>query len=245
MASVNCNNPCNAGCTNFMEHLALRLLNDRDLADRFDSIDNRGEELCQRRTNPQGIRNRLVFGKWRNTDEEPVCATPIRFNAIIDDFVRDGGQSLILIGQSQGGAKLAGMVRDHWRWGNTLTLELLALWDADLVRRCRSFSPGTPLIGSMGVRRVGEPPAAHAQLLPVQQPSPVPERRAAAGSRGAIRPRRLLLAQRDRPEPVRPPQDRRCREGCPHGPARPSAPLSPSGKRRRRDGRRRQAGSVG
>jgi hypothetical protein len=170
MGSVNCNNPCNAGCMNFMEHLALRLLNDKDLADRFDSIDNRGEELCQPRANPQGIRNRLVFGKWRNTDEEPVCATPIRFNGIIDDFVRDGGQSLILIGQSQGGAKLAGMVRDHWRWPATLTLELLALWDAtsfDVV----SFS-GHPLIGSMGVRRVGSHPRHTLSFFQYSNPVP-------------------------------------------------------------------------
>ena len=170
MASVNCNNPCNAACMNFMEHLALRLLNDRDLADRFDSIDNRGEELCQPRANLQGIRNRLVFGKWRNTDEEPVCATPIRFNGIIDDFVRDGGQSLILIGQSQGGAKLAGMVRDHWRWPATLTLELLALWDAtsfDVI----SFS-GHPLIGSMGVRRVGSHPRHTLSFFQYSNPVP-------------------------------------------------------------------------
>jgi hypothetical protein len=155
MPSVNCNNPC-ASCTNFMEHLALRIMNDRGLATSFDSIDNPGQNFCQRRTNAAGIRNRLVFGKWRNTDEEPVCSTSIKFNAMIADFVQNGGKSLILIGQSQGGAKFAGMVRDHWRWGNALTLELLVLWDATSFDVPKPTS--NPLITSMGVDRVGSRP---------------------------------------------------------------------------------------
>jgi hypothetical protein len=39
------------------------------------------------------VRNRIIFGKWRNTEEEPVCGTELKFNTIIDDFVREGGKS--------------------------------------------------------------------------------------------------------------------------------------------------------
>jgi hypothetical protein len=178
MASVNCNDPCNAGCMNFMEHLALRLMHTLALATRFDSIDNPGQRLCHARTNPAGIRNRIVFGKWRNTDEEPVCATPIRFNRLIDDFVREGGQSMILVGQSQGGAKFAGMVRDHWRWGNDLSLELLVLWDATSFDTVKIF-PGHPGIASMGVERVGPRPRhtlsfyQYSNLVPFQNGAPL------------------------------------------------------------------------
>lgn len=158
MASVNCNDPCNSNCMNFMEHLSLRIMNNEKLATRFDSIDNPGERTCRSRTNSSGIQNQLVFGKWRNTEEEPVCSTPIKFNSIIDNFVKTGGKSLILIGQSQGGAKLAGMVRDHWRWGNDLKLELLVLWDATSFDTLKLFPGQHPLIGSMGVERVGSRP---------------------------------------------------------------------------------------
>jgi hypothetical protein len=177
MASVNCNDPCNAGCTNFLEHLALRIMNTGSLANEFDSINNPGTDLCAHRENPAGIRNRVVFGKWRNTEEEPVCSTPVKFNTIIDDFVSQGGKSLILIGQSQGGAKFAGMVRDHWRWGDDLTLELIAMWDAtsfDVV----SFS-GHLGIESMGVRKVGSHPKRvlsffqYSNLVPFQNGAPL------------------------------------------------------------------------
>jgi hypothetical protein len=170
MASVNCNNPCNTGCTNFLEHLGLRIMNNRNLANELDSINNPGTAMCDRRVNQNGIRNRIIFGKWRNTEEEDVCSTSIQFNSIIDNFVSDGGKSLILVGQSQGGAKFAGMVRDHWRWGNDLTLELIALWDAtsfDVV----SFS-GHVGLGSMGVRRVGSRPRK--VLTFFQYSNPVP-----------------------------------------------------------------------
>ena len=40
---------------------------------------------------------------------------------------------MILLGQSHGGAKFAGMVRDHWRWDNDLKIVLFVSWDsADL-----------------------------------------------------------------------------------------------------------------
>jgi hypothetical protein len=146
MASVNCNDPCKH-CVNFLEDLGLRILNTEGLADQMDDIDNPGTALCpEHRTNPDGIHNRVVFGKWRNTEEETVCPTTITFNKLIDEFLPNSGGSVILIGQSHGGAKLAGMVRDHWRWGDKLSLELITLWDAT------SFD--TP----MGVNRVGDKP---------------------------------------------------------------------------------------
>jgi hypothetical protein len=170
MSSVNCNDPCNASCINFMKHLALRIIDTQALGNELDSIDDPGKHLCDHHTNPAGIRNRVVFGKWRNTEEEPVCSTPIKFDQIIDDFVAQGGRSLILIGQSQGGAKLAGMVRDHWRWGEDLTLELIVMWDGtsfDVV----SFS-GHPLIESMGVRKVGTRPKRVLSFFQYSNPVP-------------------------------------------------------------------------
>lgn len=177
-SSVNCNNPCNTGCTNFFEHLALRTMNDRKLANEFDSINNPGTQMCDRRTNSAGIRNHIIFGKWRNTEEEPVCGTSTKFNTIIDNFVNQGGKSLILVGQSQGGAKLAGMVRDHWRWGNDITLELIVLWDATSFDVISFDETGHLGVDSMGVRRVGSKPLKtisfyqYSDLLPFQNGAP-------------------------------------------------------------------------
>lgn len=172
MGSVNCNNPCNTECMNFLEHLALRIMNDKDLANELDSINNAGTQLCNRRTNDGGIRNRIIFGKWRSTEEEPVCSTPLEFNTMIDTFVEQGGRSLILIGQSQGGAKLAGMVRDHWRWGSNLTLELIVLWDATSFDVPNGFDTRHPGVFSMGVRKVGSKPKK--VLTFFQYSNPVP-----------------------------------------------------------------------
>jgi hypothetical protein len=178
MEAVNCNNPC-AGCTNFFEHLALRIMNNRDLANEFESINNPGDAKCDRRTNAEGIRNHLVFGKWRNTEEEPVCGTPIKFDEMIDDYRAAGGKSLILIGQSQGGAKLAGMVRDHWRWGTEISLELLVLWDATSFDVLNGFDTGHFGITSMGVRRVGNKPkrilnfCQYSNAVPFQNGAPL------------------------------------------------------------------------
>lgn len=177
MASVNCNDFCNTGCTNFFEHLALRIMNDRGLADALDAINNPGDKLCDPRTNKGGVHNHIMVGKWRNTEEELACGTPIKFDKIIDEFRATGGKSLILIGQSQGGAKFAGMVRDHWHWGDDIHLELLVLWDAtsfDVV----SFS-GHPGITSMGVRKVGPHPKRildffqYSNLVPFQNGAPM------------------------------------------------------------------------
>jgi hypothetical protein len=178
-AAVNCNDPCNANCMNFLEHLALRIMNERGLATQFDSIDNPGQQLCHPRQNLQGIRNHIIFGKWRNTEEEWVCSTPIKFNTIIDNFVKGGGKSLILIGQSLGGAKFAEMVRDHWRWGNNLTLELLVLWDATSVDILKVFPGKHPFLESMGVQQVGSRPRhtlsfyQYSNLAPFQNGAPL------------------------------------------------------------------------
>jgi hypothetical protein len=179
MSSVNCNDPCNPGCVNFFEHLALRIMNDRNLADSFDSINDPGTKLCAQGANAKGIRNHIIFGKWRNTEEERVCGTPVKFNTIIDDFVSRGGKSVIMIGQSQGGAKLAGMVRDHWRWGNNLTLELLTLWDATSFDVPNGFDTGHFGVVSMGVRKVGDRPkkvlnfCQYSNAVPFQNGSPL------------------------------------------------------------------------
>jgi hypothetical protein len=178
MASVNCNDPCNAGCVNFLAHLAQRLMN-RDLGTRFEGINNAGTRICERATNAEGVRNRVIFGKWRNTEEELVCGTEIKFNTIVDDFVGEGGKSVILIGQSQGGAKLAGMIRDHWRWGSNLTVELIALWDATSFDGPNGFDTGHFGIVSMGVRKVGNKPrkvlnfCQYSNAVPFQNGAPL------------------------------------------------------------------------
>ena len=154
-ASINCNNFCNASCMNFFEHLAAEIMDQNDLADHVEFINNPGEALCAARDNPGGLHNRIVVGKWRNTEEEnvPGCQTDLRFNSMIDEFAEAGGKSLILIGQSLGGAKFTKLQRDHWRWDG-VTLELLALWDATSLGE-----DGTVVLNlhpSFGVRRVGD-----------------------------------------------------------------------------------------
>jgi hypothetical protein len=152
-ASINCNNFCDTGCTNFFEHLAARIMDDEGLADHVDFIDNPGAAFCQSRDNPGGLRNRIVVGKWRNTEEEGVCGTDLQFNDILDDFEEQGGKSVILIGQSLGGAKFTKLQRDNWRWGNAPTLELFVLWDATSLGE-----DGAVVLGghpSFGVRTVG------------------------------------------------------------------------------------------
>jgi hypothetical protein len=152
-ASINCNDHCNPSCTNFFEHLAAEIMAN-GLADHVDFINNPGTQLCAPRDVQSGLRNRIVVGKWRNTEEEnvPGCQTPLQFNDILDDFEAQGGRSVILIGQSLGGAKLARMQRDNWRWDG-VTLELLVLWDATSLGEDGSVT----LNGhdSNGVRTVG------------------------------------------------------------------------------------------
>ncbi len=172
----NCNNLCDTGCKNFLEHLALRIMNDRNLANAMVSINDRGEQLCNQRDHPAGIRNQIIVGKWKNTKEEGLCGTPIKFNTFIDNFVKQGGKSLILIGQSLGGFMFAKMVRDHWSWGNNLTLELIVQWDATGAVPDLS---GHPIFNSNGVRRLGSRPKRvlgffqHSDLAAFQNGAPL------------------------------------------------------------------------
>jgi hypothetical protein len=50
------------------------------------------------------------------------------------------------------------MIRDHWRWGNDLTVELIALWDATSFDGPNGFDTGHFGVVSMGVRKVGDKP---------------------------------------------------------------------------------------
>lgn len=156
-ANINCNNFCDPNCMNFFEHLAEEIMDKNGLADHVDFINNPGTQLCASRDNPGGLRNRIVVGKWRNTEEEgvPLCQTDLKFNEMIDDFASQGGKSLILIGQSLGGAKFTHLQRDNWRWGN-LDLELLVLWDATSLGEDGLVTLNGH--ASFGVRTVGSRP---------------------------------------------------------------------------------------
>ncbi|MGZ8443122.1 MAG: hypothetical protein ACXWXZ_06965 [Candidatus Binatia bacterium] len=130
--NVQCNDLCDENCTNFLEHLGLRLMNDESLASELKSIRNSG--YCNRRSNDEGLANKIVVGKWENSELEPVRPAGIRtWEDILDEYHADGGRHVILVGQSHGCAKFAGMTRDHWRWGNDLSVDLFVSWDgADL-----------------------------------------------------------------------------------------------------------------
>jgi hypothetical protein len=179
MPSVNCNNMCNSGCTNFMEHFGNRLV-EMNLANELQGINNPGTDLCVRRTNPNGIANRIVVGKWRNTEEEPVCGTPLTFNKLIDELRVAGNGHVILIGQSQGGAKFAGMVREHWRWADAVTVDLFVSWDASSFTGVPTFVSNTPCRGSvlgepctsMGTRSVGSRPKKLLHFFQYHDPIP-------------------------------------------------------------------------
>ena len=130
--NVQCNDLCDQDCTNFFEHLALRLMNDERLASELKSI--RASGYCNRRTNDEGLANQIILGKWENSELEPVRPAGIRtWEDILDEYRADGGRHVILVGQSHGCAKFAGMTRDHWRWGHDLSVALFVSWDgADL-----------------------------------------------------------------------------------------------------------------
>jgi len=179
MASVNCNNLCNSACTNFMEHLGDRLV-DMNLANELQGINNPGTELCARRTNPNAIANKVVVGKWRNTEEEGVCGTSVTFDKLLDGLRDGGGGHVILIGQSQGGAKFAGMVRDHWRWADALSVDLFVSWDASSFTGVPTFVSNVPCRGSvlgepctsMGTRSVGSRPKKLLHFFQYHDPIP-------------------------------------------------------------------------
>lgn len=130
--NVQCNDLCDRDCTNFLEHLGLRLMNDEGLASELKSI--RAAGYCNRRSNDEGMANEIILGKWENSELEPVRPAGIRtWEDILDEYRADGGRHVILVGQSHGCAKFAGMTRDHWRWDNDLTVDLFVSWDgADL-----------------------------------------------------------------------------------------------------------------
>ena len=130
--NVQCNDLCDENCTNFLEHLGLRLMNDESLASELKSIRKSG--YCNRRSNDEGLANQIIVGKWENSELEPVRPAGIRtWEDILDEYRADGGRHVILVGQSHGCAKFAGMTRDHWRWGNDLSVDLFVSWDgADL-----------------------------------------------------------------------------------------------------------------
>ena len=80
------------------------------------------------------MHNQVIVGKWENSELEPVRPPGIRtWEQILDNYRSLGKHHVILVGQSHGGAKFAGMTRDHWRWDNDLTVDLFVSWDsADL-----------------------------------------------------------------------------------------------------------------
>lgn len=176
ISNSNCNDLCDTTCINFLEHLALHILSDRHQANVMDCINDHGDLFCGHRDNPLGIHNHIFVGKWRNTKEEGLCGTPITFNQKIDDFVNQGGHSLILLGQSLGGFMFARMVRDNWRWGEDLRLELMVLWDAT---GAEADPQAPPFPNSNGVRRVGPHPRKvlsffqYSSLAPFQNGAPM------------------------------------------------------------------------
>ena len=142
--NIQCNDLCDENCINFMEHLALRLMNDEGLADELKSISGSG--YCHERTNDNGLNNRIILGKWENSELEPARPPGIRtWEDILDNYRSLGHHHVIMVGQSLGGAKFAGMIRDHWRWANDLQVALFVSWDS------------TDLGG--GVSSVGDRPA--------------------------------------------------------------------------------------
>ncbi len=127
--NIQCNNLCDVGCTNFIEHLGERLMFDELLANELKSIAH--ATFCHERSSNNGILNRIILGKWENSELEPMRPPGIMtFEDILDRHRQDGHQHVILVGNSQGGAKFAEMIRDHWRWDQSLTIALFVSWDS-------------------------------------------------------------------------------------------------------------------
>ncbi len=118
--NVQCNDLCDSTCVNFMEYLGLRLLKE-DLAKTLESLNHKESksqpDFCAKRVNRTGINNRVVLGKWENSEHEPFRPSAIRtFESILDELARSGGGKLLIVAQSHAGAKLAATVSDKWRW---------------------------------------------------------------------------------------------------------------------------------
>ena len=138
--NVQCNDLCDRNCTNFIEYLGEQLLK-AGLADELKSIKDSG--YCNERENAESMHNQVIVGKWENSELEPVRPPGIRtWEQILDNYRSLGKHHVILVGQSHGGAKFAGMTRDHWRWDNDLTVDLFVSWDsADLGGGVSSVGP--------------------------------------------------------------------------------------------------------
>ena len=132
--NIQCNDLC-AECTNFIEFLGLRLLDEEDLATRMESlrhkVDASEPDFCSLRVNPAGVSNRIVLGKWENSEHEHFRPPHIKtFESILDEYAASGGGSLVIVANSLAGAKLAATVKDHWRWGQSISVVLFVSWDA-------------------------------------------------------------------------------------------------------------------
>jgi len=98
-------------------------MNDGCLADKLRSI--RGRDFCHARRNQEGISNKIILGRWENSELELIRPPATQtWEHILDSFQDQNGVHVILVGQSHGGARFAGMVANqHWRWGGSLETE--------------------------------------------------------------------------------------------------------------------------
>jgi hypothetical protein len=104
-------------------------MNTHSLANELKSI--RGSGYCHERSNDNGLNNRIILGTYENSELEPMRPDGIlTWEDILDNYRSLGHRHVILVGQSLGGAKFAGMIRDHWRWANDLEVALFVSWDS-------------------------------------------------------------------------------------------------------------------
>lgn len=126
--NIQCNDLDDTDCVNFIEHLARRLQED-GLLDQLDCLTGSG--LQELDTFETGLRNLVVLGKWENSEREQLRPPGIlTWEYILTRYRDTGGHQVILLGQSQGGAKFAEMVKNHWKWDNDLEIALFVSWDA-------------------------------------------------------------------------------------------------------------------
>lgn len=151
--NIQCNDLGDGDCVNFIEHLALRLEKD-GLVGRLDCTKDSG--LQELGTFETGLRNRVILGKWENSEREQFRPPGIlTWEQILTGYRANGGHQVILLGQSQGGAKFAEMVKDHWAWDNDLDIALFVSWDAT------SFYGGIDDVGSRPQKVLGFYQTAH------------------------------------------------------------------------------------
>jgi hypothetical protein len=144
--NIGCKDLC-ADCLNFVAYLGRRLLDEEALADHMHALRHKTapeqDDFCAESDNPNGIRNRIVLGKWENSEHEPFRPPDITtFESILDEYEESGGGAVIIVANSLAGAKLAATVKDHWRWGGSVTVPLFVSWDAtDLGGGVTSLGP--------------------------------------------------------------------------------------------------------